>query len=76
MLAVMLLFAAPVPQDEVPVADPAPAKREKLICRSRVKTGSRTNIQQVCHAGEEWRQIRSEYRNVVERGQQQRGTKY
>jgi len=57
---------------EISAAEARP-KREKLICRSRVKTGSRTNVQQVCHTEEEWKMIRTEYRRVVEQGQQQRG---
>jgi len=69
MLTVMLLAAAPqepAPGPTVPAAKPA---AEKLICKSRLKTGSRTSYLEVCHTAAEWGMIKRENRTAVERSQ-------
>ena len=69
-----LLLISPVAQASAsPATEIAAKPPQKLICKRRLKTGSRTNFQQICHSEDEWKMIRQEFRRVVEKGQQQRG---
>jgi hypothetical protein len=68
MILALALLAA-TPQDPAP--PPPRPPREKLICKAETKTGSRVNFREVCHTKAEWDMIHREYRQAVERGQQQ-----
>lgn len=70
MIISLTLLALATAQD--PAAAPAPARDpDKITCINRLKTGSRTNFEQICHTQAEWDYIKRENRGVVERGQQQ-----
>ena len=79
LLAAALLVTAPLLQQ--PATAPAEggaevaeaAKPEKLVCRSYLVTGSRTNMKRVCHTEAEWELIKREQRNVVDKAQRERG---
>lgn len=70
ILSTLLFVVAPL-QD--PGAAPARPARDpnKIVCIQRLKTGSRTNFEQICHTNAEWDLLKRENRSVVERGQQQ-----
>jgi hypothetical protein len=71
ILAMALMAAAPqepASGTESPRAKPA---AEKLICKSRLKTGSRTSVIEICHTAAEWGMIKRENRTAVERSQAQ-----
>jgi len=71
MMMLSLALFAMSPQDTAAAAKAHPAGRDpnKISCINRVRTGSRTNFEQICHSQAEWDQIRSENRRVIERGQ-------
>ena len=72
LFVTLLLLAAPI--QDAPAAPAATTPRSdpnRITCINRVKTGSRTNFEQICHTRSEWALLRSENRKVVERGQQQ-----
>jgi hypothetical protein len=46
-------------------------KRDGLICRESVETGSRLSTKRVCMSREEWEASRREARQVIERAQTQ-----
>ncbi|MCW3847287.1 hypothetical protein OF829_08540 [Sphingomonas sp. LB-2] len=66
----LLLLAAPPQDGPPPVAKPV-RDPNRVTCVNRVKTGSRTNFEQICHSQAEWDLLKRENRSVVERGQQQ-----
>jgi opacity protein-like surface antigen len=41
-------------------------KKEKLICHSEPVTGSRTQVNRICHTAEEWDQIANQTRNNMD----------
>jgi len=65
--ALLLLAAQDAP---APTARPA-RDPNRISCISRLRTGSRTNFDQICHTQAEWDLLKRENRSVVERGQQQ-----
>jgi hypothetical protein len=71
MLAAALTAAAPQEPVRAPEAAPPKPAAEKLICKSRLKTGSRTAFVETCLTAADWGMIKRENRSVVERGQQQ-----
>lgn len=72
LLGLLLLAAAQEPASEAPLDAPnAKPAAEKLICKSRLKTGSRTSFIEVCHTAAEWGMIKRENRTAVERSQAQ-----
>jgi hypothetical protein len=75
MLTAILLMMSPAMQEPpVDAADP-PKKpaREKLICKSETKTGSRVNFREICHTAAEWDMIHRENRNAIDKAQRERG---
>jgi len=72
MILTTLLLLAASPQD-APAPAPAAKRRDpnRITCINRTKTGSRVNFEQICHTQAEWDLLKTENRNVVERGQQQ-----
>ena len=80
MILLAALLAATA--QETPQAAPSPAPSPQTVsrndpnrisCINRLRTGSRTNFEQICHTQAEWAELRSENRRVVERGQANRG---
>ena len=77
-IAMMLLSTAALQQ---PVQEPAAEavaeapkpKKEKIVCKTESKTGSRVNFRQVCHTEAEWAMIRGENRKVLDKAQRERG---
>jgi hypothetical protein len=75
LIAISLIAAAQdAPAAATPPAGPA-RDPNKIRCIERIKTGSRTNFERICHTQAEWDLLKSENRRVVERGQANRGIK-
>ena len=73
MLLLSFMLLAPPIQDGPDASAATTPRRDpnRITCVNRVKTGSRTNFEQICHTQSEWDLLRSENRRVIERGQQQ-----
>jgi len=71
MMLSLALFAMSTQQQTASAAPKRATARDpnRITCINRVRTGSRTNFEQICHTQAEWEQIRSENRRVIERGQ-------
>ena len=80
ILAAVMISGAAVAQEAA--QEPATQSREgdgdvtQIVCRTEVETGSRINRRRVCRTRAEWAEHRGQYRDRIERAQQQMQTGY
>lgn len=65
-------IAGPVGEQETVANAPDSPSSEKVICRTIKVIGSRLKGERMCKTATEWARDRTEQRNVVEKGQNQR----
>lgn len=58
--------------DAVPIDEPGDVSQNRIICKHEKVTGSRLGSRKVCKTAAQWKQIRQDERQALERGQSNR----